>query len=81
MTLHELTVAMETNSDVFYIDDDGEMIEVSVESIEADGTVIIDSGKNIYIGYSQKNLLHKKNMGQLDNLTVSFLYGCQIVDI
>ena len=48
MTLHELAVAMETNSDVFYIDDDGEMIEVSVESIEADGTVIIDSGKNIY---------------------------------
>ena len=48
MTLHELTVAMETNSDVFYIDDDGEMIEVSVESIESDGTVIVDSGKNIY---------------------------------
>lgn len=48
MTLHELTVAMETNSDVFYIDDDGEMIEVSVESIGADGTVIVDSGKNIY---------------------------------
>lgn len=48
MTLHELTVAMETNSDVFYIDDDGEMIEVSVEGIEADGTVIINSGKNIY---------------------------------
>lgn len=48
MTLHELTVAMETNSDVFYIDDDGEMIEVSVESIEAGGTVIVDSGKNIY---------------------------------
>ena len=45
--LHELTVAMETNSDVFYIDD-GEMIEVSVESIGADGTVIVDSGKNIY---------------------------------
>ena len=48
MTLHELAVAMETNSDVFYIDDDGELIEVSVESIEADGTVIVDSGKNIY---------------------------------
>ena len=48
MTLHELAVAMETNSDVFYIDDDGEMIEVSVESIESDGTVIVDSGKNIY---------------------------------
>lgn len=48
MTLHELTVAMETNSDVFYIDNDGEMIEVSVEGIESDGTVIINSGKNIY---------------------------------